>query len=229
MALRTPPSWLQNGSHPAENDRLTTQAIWTTTGYIGTGSLAVTQSASPGMSVSVAQGWGAVLGTTQTNMGVYMIYNDAATTLTVTAANATNPRIDLVCATVSDSYYSGSTNTVAFSVIAGTPAVSPVAPTLPANSISLATIAVAANATQILNANITDTRAAAGSNIGLSSTGTYTVANLTATTALQGATVTGTTSVSSALLTSTGNITQTGTNSIGSLPDTIMNLIMGAM
>ena len=218
MALRTPPSWLQNGSHPAENDRLTTQAIWTTTGYIGTGSLAVTQSASPGMSVSVAQGWGAVLGTTQTNMGVYMIYNDAATTLTVTAANAVNPRIDLVCATVNDSYYTGSLNNVSFQVIAGTPAASPTAPALPANSISLATIAVGTSVTSILNANITDTRAAAGSNIGLSSTGTYTVANMTATSALQGATVT-----------STGNITQTGTNSIGSLPDTIMNLIMGAM
>ena len=218
MALRTPPSWLQNGSHPAENDRLTTQAIWTTTGYIGTGSLAVTQSASPGMSVSVAQGWGAVLGTTQTNMGVYMIYNDAATTLTVTAASAVNPRIDLVCATVNDSYYTGSLNNVSFQVIAGTPAASPTAPALPANSISLATIAVGTSVTSILNANITDTRAAAGSNIGLSSTGTYTVANMTATSALQGATVT-----------STGNITQTGTNSIGSLPDTIMNLIMGAM
>jgi hypothetical protein len=33
MALRTPPSWLQNGSHPAENDRLTaTQALWAASG-----------------------------------------------------------------------------------------------------------------------------------------------------------------------------------------------------
>jgi hypothetical protein len=42
MTLRTPPSWLQNGSHPAENDRLTTQALWATTGIINSSSLAVT-------------------------------------------------------------------------------------------------------------------------------------------------------------------------------------------
>jgi hypothetical protein len=215
MALRTPPSWLQNGSHPAENDRLTTQAIWTTTGFIGTGSLQITQNSPTGMTVLCAQGWGAVVGTTQTNMGTYIIYNDANTVLTIAAANPSNPRIDLVCATVSDSYYTGTSNTVAFSVITGTPAASPVAPTLPANSISLATVTVGAGVTQILTANITDTRVAAGSNIGLSSTGTYTVANLTATSALQGATITGTTSVTSA------DFIETGTNSIGSITDTI--------
>ena len=167
------------------------------------------------MTVLCAQGWGAVVGTTQTNMGTYIIYNDANTVLTIAAANPSNPRIDLVCATVSDSYYTGTSNTVAFSVITGTPAASPVAPTLPANSISLATVTVGAGVTQILTANITDTRVAAGSNIGLSSTGTYTVANLTATSALQGATITGTTSVTSA------DFIETGTNSIGSITDTI--------
>jgi hypothetical protein len=43
-------------------------------------------------------------------------------------------------------------------VVAGTPAGSPSAPATPANSISLATIAVAAGATTIVTANITDTR-----------------------------------------------------------------------
>jgi hypothetical protein len=158
MALRTPPSWLQNGSHPAENDRLTTQAIIATSGIIGSSSLAVSQSATPAMSVQVATGWGALVGNYTTNMGVYQFYNDAATTLSVTTANPTNPRIDRVVVTVSDSYYTGVSNTVAFQVIAGTPAGSPVAPATPSMSISLATIAVAAGATSITNANITDTR-----------------------------------------------------------------------
>ena len=158
MALRTPPSWLQNGSHPAENDRLTMQSIIATSGIIGTGSLAVSQSATPAMSVQVATGWGALVGNYTTNMGVYQFYNDAATTLSVTTANPTNPRIDRVVVTVSDSYYTGVSNTVAFQVIAGTPAASPVAPATPSMSISLATIAVAAGATSITNANITDTR-----------------------------------------------------------------------
>jgi hypothetical protein len=200
MALRTPPSWLQNGSHPAENDRLTTQALWKTTGIINTTDLAVTQSASPGMSVSVAAGWAAIVGTTTTNMGTYMAYNDAASTLTVTTANPSNPRIDIVVVQVNDAYYTGTLNSVTFSVIAGTPAVSPVAPTTPANSILLATIAVAAGATQILNANITDNRVLATNSIA-SSTSTLTVAD----------------------------VVLTGTGAIGSVDDKIIMLMMGAL
>lgn len=162
MALRTPPSWLQNGSHPAENDRLTMQALFNTTGVIGLSaaatSLQVTQSAVPGMSVSVAAGYAAIVGTTQSNMGVYTAYNDAATTATITTANPSNPRIDRVCLTVSDAYYTGALNTVTINVVAGTPAASPAAPATPANSISLATILVGTGVTSILNANITDTR-----------------------------------------------------------------------
>jgi hypothetical protein len=165
MTLRTPPSWLQNGSHPAENDRLTTQALWATTGIINSSSLAVTANVPAGMSVRVASGWAAIVGTTQPNMGTYVGYNDAQITLTVTTADPTNPRIDLVCMTVNDSYYSGSTNNVVLQVVAGTPAGSPVAPTLPDNSISLATIAVGAGVTQINSGNITDTRVLVTTNI----------------------------------------------------------------
>jgi hypothetical protein len=161
------------------------------------------------MTVLAAAGWAAILGTTQTNMGVYMAYNDASTTLTITTANPSNPRIDIVVVTVSDAYYTGSLNTVAFSVIAGTPAASPVAPATPANSILLATIAVAAATTAITTANITDNRVLA-----TSPTASVTLTN---TVTLTNKTVSG------------PNFTQTGTNSIGSLPDTIMNLIMGAM
>ena len=207
MALRTPPSWLQQGSHPAENDRLTAQALWKTTGIVNSTDLQITQSATPAMTVSAAAGYAVIIGTTQTNMGAYMAYNDGATTLTITTANATLPRIDLVCMTVNDAYYTGSLNSVVFSVVAGTPNASPTAPSLPANSITLATIAVAANSTSIVNANITDTRVLTTTSVGISSSGSYTVAGLT----------------------STGNISQTGTNSIGSLPDTIMALLMGAM
>jgi hypothetical protein len=165
MAVRTPPSWLQNGSHPAENDRLTTQALWATTGIIKDTSLAVTQNSPAGMSVLIASGWAAIVGTTQANMGTYVGYNDATTVLTVTTADPTNPRIDRVCMTVQDAYYTGSLNDVIMQVVAGTPAGSPVAPALPANSISLATVAVGAGATSITNANITDTRVLVTTNI----------------------------------------------------------------
>jgi hypothetical protein len=158
MTLRTPPSWLQNGSHPAENDRLSTQALYATTGTIGSSSLAVTANSPAGMSVVVASGWCAIVGDIQANMGAYVVFNDANNVLTVTTANPTNPRIDRVVVTVQDAYYSGAFNDVIFQVIAGTPAGSPTAPATPSNSISLATIAVGAGVTSITNANITDTR-----------------------------------------------------------------------
>jgi hypothetical protein len=165
MTLQTPPSWLQAGSYPAQYDRLTAQALWATTGIIGSSSLAVTANSPAGMSVRVASGWAAIIGTTTSNMGVYTIFNDAQDTLTITTADPTNPRIDLVCATVRDAFYSGANNDVIFQVIAGTPAGSPVAPALPANSISLATVAVGAAVTQINSGNITDTRVEVTSNL----------------------------------------------------------------
>ena len=165
MTLVTPPSWLQAGSYPAESDRLTTQALYATTGIIGSSSLAVTQNSPAGMSVRVAAGWAAIIGTTQANMGAYVAYNDAQATLTVTTADPTNPRIDRVVITVRDAYYTGAFNDVIFQVLAGTPAGSPTAPAVPANSISLATIAVGAGVTSITSANITDTRADVTTNL----------------------------------------------------------------
>jgi hypothetical protein len=67
--------------------------------------------------------------------------------------------------TVNDSFYTGSSNNVVLQVVAGTPAGSPVAPSLPANSISLATVAVAAGALSINSGNITDTRVETTTNV----------------------------------------------------------------
>lgn len=168
MALRTPPSWQQNASHPAENDRLTSQGLWRTTGILGSADLAITANGTPNMSVNSALGWGAIVGTLQANMGAYVAYNDAVQNLIITTANGSNPRIDLICMTVSDAFYSGALNQVAFQVIAGTPSASPVAPTLPNNSISLARVLVGTAVTTIVSGNITDTRVVASTPIGIS-------------------------------------------------------------
>jgi len=165
VALRTPPSWLQNGTHPAENDRLTMQAVFSSTGVIGASSLAVTQSGTPGMSVQIATGWASIIGTTQANMGVYTVYNDAAASAAIATADPTNPRIDLVCITVNDAYYTGSLNNCVVNVVTGTPAASPSVPATPANSVALARVAVAANATSITNSNITDVRTTVSTNL----------------------------------------------------------------
>lgn len=244
MTLRTPPSWLQNGSHPAENDRLSMQAIIATSGIINTSSLLVAQAAAPAMAVQSAAGWGAIVGSFTTNMGVYQFYNDAAVQLTVTTANPSNPRIDKVVVTIQDAYYTGSSNTVTFQVIAGTPAGSPVAPATPVDSLSIATIAVAAGATSITNANITDTRVSvttnlpvgdltevqAGTGISVASgTGPIPIVSLSSTTGTGASvlaispTMTGTVTLGTA-----ANLTQTGTFSVGSITDNVFITLMGA-
>lgn len=225
MALRTPPSWLQNGSHPAENDRLSMQAIWATTGIVSSTSMAVTQNSPAGMSVLVAQGWCVIIGDYQPNMGVYTVYNDAVNTLTIATADPTNPRIDRVVVTVQDSYYTGSADDVIFQVITGTPASSPVAPAIPTNSISLATVSVAAGVGNITNANITDTRVLTTTNMP--------IGDITAVTAGAGLTGGGSSGALTLAIDSAANITaadftQTGTNSLGSLPDKINLILMGA-
>jgi len=125
------------------------------------GELLVAESDTPAMTVQVAGGRCVIVGTEGTYQGSYFCENrGAATGVVVTAADPTDPRIDLVVAKVEDSAYSGATDAWSIAVVAGTPASSPVSPTAPANSIPLASVAVAAAATTILDANITDTRTA---------------------------------------------------------------------
>jgi hypothetical protein len=160
MALRTPPSWLQNGSHPAENDRLTiTGTIWFGAGVVDYADMRVTTTATPSMAVLVSTGSCIVAGSQTSTQGNYIGFNDASTTLSIAAANPSLARIDRVCVVVQDAYYGGtSNNQIIFSVVTGTPASSPVAPTAPDNSLTLATILVAAGATVINSGAITDTR-----------------------------------------------------------------------
>jgi hypothetical protein len=135
---------------------LTQQAIWKSTGIINSGDLYISQNGVGNMSVNISAGWAAILGTYQTNMGVYMAYNDATVNATITTANGSNPRIDLICLTVADAYYSGASNTVTVNVVAGTPAASPAVPATPTNSIALGQVYVGTSVTSILTANITN-------------------------------------------------------------------------
>jgi hypothetical protein len=181
MALESPAYVISADQHSASLFRQTLQALIEGTGVVGPGDLATTQNGTPNMSVNVAAGVlilpGSQGGTTGmpvnqgsqnatyssllaslTNQGVYAAYNDAVANQSIAASNPTNPRIDLITACVQDAQYSGSFNQVIFSVVTGTAAVSPVAPTPPLNSVVISQIAVAANATTIVNANITDER-----------------------------------------------------------------------
>jgi hypothetical protein len=114
-------------------------------------------SAGAGLQVSVGTGAALVLG--------HPFENDAATTVAVTAADATNPRIDLVVLRFTPR---GQTAEGKFelAVVAGTPAASPSAPAVTQTSatweIALAQLAVAAGATSFTGSNLTDRRSYVG-------------------------------------------------------------------
>lgn len=159
--LRTVLAGLQAGNFSASTNIRARGGIHPTLGS----ELVVTQAGSPNMTVLVGSGIASVPGSESGSQGNYLCINDASVTLTVTAAHATLARIDIVVLNVRDAFYSGASNDSQLQVIAGTPASSPVAPSAPANSITIAQIAVGAAVTSIVNANITDLRfylAAAG-------------------------------------------------------------------
>lgn len=162
MTVQTVPYALQNASHSAAVFRQAVSMTYTSGGVGASTELVVTQQGSPNMSVILGAGRAMIAGTSVsppsgqsfTTQGMYHTLNDAPLTLTISASNPTNPRIDAVYMQVQDSFYSGATNTAVAAVQAGAPAVTPVAPAIPANSILIAYIAVAANATTIVTANI---------------------------------------------------------------------------
>jgi hypothetical protein len=172
MAAVTPPGFLQNAGnvHTAEITRdafSSTIALPRSGGSLVPrggvvpdlgGVLAVTQNGTPNMSVNVASGHIYVPGTESGKQGVYSCLNDATLNVTIAAADPSQPRIDIIVAQIRDAFYSGASNDFRIVAVTGTPAGSPSAPATPANSLVIATIAVAAGVTSIVNANITDNR-----------------------------------------------------------------------
>lgn len=129
-------------------------------GVVLGGDFAVTQNGTPNMSVNVAAGRAFVRSqeTASLGHGTWTAFNDATVNLAVAASDPTNPRRDLVILQVRDSNYSGASTDARLTVVTGTPAASPVDPTVPVNSLVLARIAVAAASSTVVNANITDLR-----------------------------------------------------------------------
>jgi hypothetical protein len=175
MTIRATPTFVQAGSHPAEETRLMlggmlgmpptsfaggAAASNPAHGIVTATDLAVTQNGTPNMSVNVAAGGCFIRGTASLNQGAYHLWNDATVNLAISAADATNPRQDLVIAVVRDAAYSGASNDARLIVVTGTPAASPVDPSLASNpnALVLARITVAAGDTAINNADITNLR-----------------------------------------------------------------------
>jgi len=158
MTVKNPALYLQAEAHPAEDFRhLVSKVYGDQPGVFGNG-MAVTQNATPNMSVDIAGGSVLVAGTEATYQGLYLCHNRGATNLVVAASDVTNARRDLVVAQVEDSAYSGAVDAWKLAIVTGTPSAGAFLPAVPANSLVLATILVGANVTTIVNANITDIR-----------------------------------------------------------------------
>lgn len=159
MTAQNPPIFIQAGSHPAEDVRRWMSAmVESTPGVVAAGDMAVTQNGTPNMSVNVATGRAFINGSEATYQGTYAVENRGVQNVVVSASDPTNPRRDLIVARIKDAAYSGAANTFTIEVVTGTPAAVPVDPATPANCLVLARVAVAALATTVVNANITDLR-----------------------------------------------------------------------
>ena len=163
MAISATPAYLQNASHSAAIFRGAVSAPFVTGGTLSTAELPVTQQGTPNMSVVLGPGRAMIVGTavsppagqSWTTQGDYYAYNDANLTLTVAASDPTNPRIDAVYIQIQDSFYSGSNNQAVAGISTGTPAPTPGVPAIPTNALLIAYLAVGANVTSIVTANIT--------------------------------------------------------------------------
>lgn len=131
-------------------------------GVVRSTDMAVTAGA--GTTVNVAEGLALVRGTQQSDQGVYVTSNDAPKNLTISAADATNPRKDLIVSRVKDAEYGISGDTGPLEVVSGTPTGGLTAgnatgrPTPPENALILAEVFVPAAAASSASYTITDLR-----------------------------------------------------------------------
>lgn len=159
MTLQQPPGFVSGISTSAEEARRMFRSILGTTGgVVGASDFLVAAQGSPNNTVSVAAGELWIPGSSQTYQGNYYARSDAAANVTIAANSSGNPRIDLICAQVTDTDYGQASTTWTLIDVQGTPASSPTVPNVPTSAIALAQIAVANGFSSITNANITDVR-----------------------------------------------------------------------
>lgn len=166
MAVESPPLGIQatGATNPAEQFRRFAQTllpVGTNGGIDNPGDLLVAAQSTPNNTVQVAAGGVFMAGSSTTTQGSYYGFNPSTYTPTALAApDPTNPRRDLIVARVRDSNYSGGNNDWDIIPVTGTPNASPVDPTPPANSFTLARVSVAASggALVITSGMITDLR-----------------------------------------------------------------------
>lgn len=126
------------------------------------GHLLVTEKAgTPDLSVDVAAGAAWIAGDTNTDaQPTYRVRNDATVNKGI-SPDPSNPRKVIIIAQITDETFSGTGRTWEIQALHGTPAASPAEPAVPDSAVKLAVIDVAAAATEVVDADITDSRVAA--------------------------------------------------------------------
>lgn len=166
MTVETPAAFNQAGSYSGEQTRRAIFADVYAAGIKTSADLFVT--AGSGLSANVAAGQALVKGTTGASQGFYYLYNTGTLNETFAAANATNPRIDAVVATIQDSQYAGSADAALIQVLTGTPTSGATlsnlngAPSIPASSLVLAYVLIPASASSINSADILNEQVTSG-------------------------------------------------------------------
>lgn len=160
MSVESPPSFI-SATYGAEQLRRTISSLVprgstigsVVGGIIGSGDMAVT--AGSGLQVLVAPGEAWVPGSSSATQGGYYSRVASSTALTVSAADASKPRVDLVVAQVQDAAYAGATNSFQVAILTGTATSGATlsnltgAPSLTASSLALAYVLVPASASSI--------------------------------------------------------------------------------
>lgn len=173
MAMKAVLFTENGGSQNADEARLLIRGLLggvATTGVLDAAHLKVSQrAAGVNLSVDVAPGHMFIEGQRSTVQGTYHVYNDAVINVPLSAADPTNPRIDVIYVRLRDSGYDGAfagQDDSPVLVAQGTAAGSPAAPTPSGTDfVVLARVAVAAADTTIVNGDITDMRTIAYSSL----------------------------------------------------------------
>lgn len=128
-----------------------------------------------GLVVNTSVGECLIGGTEATSQGGYHGFLSSQNSTTLATANASNPRIDLICATCGDAQYTlpsgGTSGALTIQGVTGTPTAGATlsnlsgAPALPASSLLLGYVLVPAAATGLSNANIANKAASVQSQI----------------------------------------------------------------
>lgn len=158
--LINPPTWTQNGSYTAEQDRRLIGAIVRTEGVANASSMVPTV-VSNSRQVSISAGGAYINGDyAQTGAGgggMYFSYNDGAFEVAL-PVSGTVARYDLIVLRIYDSAVTGSVNEARFEVVTGTPAASPRIPSVPGSAIAIAAVKINPGTTQIQKSDISDQR-----------------------------------------------------------------------